>query len=168
MSDQNDLQRLALMEAMSKALKEQTDPRRAGSLRGSMDSELVDAYYADGVDRRRIVINGVDCGTYSVAFSKERDGVEPAVDDYDAFCAWLASEDNRGYLHRLVDRCLKQAVEVSTAEGELPDGVSMRRVAEPKRVKGTRISVDKEKVAKALGPGLADAVAGVLAAGEGE
>lgn len=168
MSDQTDLQRLALMEAMSKALKEQTDPRRAGSLRGRMDSELVDAYYADGVDRRRIVINGVDCGTYSVSFSRERDGVEPAVDDYDAFCSWLAAEDNRPYLRALVDRCLRQALDVATSEGELPDGVSMRRVAEPKRVKGTRLSVDKERVAEALGPGLTEAVAGVLAAGDGE
>lgn len=168
MSDQTDLQRLALMEAMSKALKEQTDPRRAGSLRGRMDSELVGAYYADGVDRRRIVINGVDCGTYSVSFSRERDGVEPAVDDYDAFCSWLAAEDNRPYLRALVDRCLRQALDVATSEGELPDGVSMRRVAEPKRVKGTRLSVDKERVAEALGPGLTEAVAGVLAAGEGE
>ncbi len=166
MSDRDDLRRLALMEAMAKALREQTDPRRAGSLRGRMDSELVGAYYAEGVDRRRIVIDGVDCGTYSVAFSKGRDGVEPVVADYDAFCAWLAAEDNRGYLHRLVDRCLGQAVEVSTAEGELPDGVELRRVAEPKRVKGTRLCVKKERVAEAFGAGLPEAVAGLLAAGE--
>ena len=39
-------------------------------------------------------------------------------------------------------------------------------MAEPKRVKGTRLCVKKERVAEAFGAGLPEAVAGLLAAGE--
>lgn len=162
----NDMEKLALSTALEKALKDMNNPKNPDSLRCQMDEKLKEDYCEDGTDRKRVMVNGVDVGTYSIMFTKEVDGLEPVVDNYDLFAEWFSLPENLGYLHQLVNKCLKDALSIATSQGELPDGVVMRRVCEPKVPKGTTLRVDKEKLQKALGNQLESSVMGLLSAGE--
>lgn len=160
-----DMEKLALSVAMEKALKKINNQRDPHSLRSQMDNELVAAYMTDGTDRRRVMVNGQGVGSYSLTFTKEKKGVEPYVDNYDEFAEWFALTENLGYLHQLVNKCLKDALSIATSQGEIPDGVAMRQVEEPPSIKGTTLRVDPEKLQQALGPQLQSSVMGLLTAG---
>ena len=162
----NNMEKLALSTALEKALKDMNNPKNPDSLRYQMDEKLKEDYCEDGTDRRKVMINGQPVGTYSLTFTKEVDGLEPVVDNYDLFAEWFSLPENLGYLHQLVNKCLKDALSIATSQGELPDGVVMRQVTEPPRVKGTTLRVDKEKLQKALGNQLESSVMGLLAAGD--
>ncbi len=161
-----DMEKLALSCAMEKALHKINDPKNPDSLRAQMDAQLMDAYLEDGTDRRRVMVNGQPVGTYSVTSTKGVSGKEPRVADYDEFAEWFAQDSNMGYLHRLVDKCLKDALAIATSEGECPDGVVWVDVEEPPRIKGTVLRVDPEKLQKALGPQLESSVMGLIAPSE--
>ena len=74
----NDLQRLAVAEAMGKAIKDVTNPRGGAhgtpTLRTECDDALRQMYEAEGVDRKRIVINGTEVGTLSARLSRRESG----------------------------------------------------------------------------------------------
>ena len=93
----NDLQRLAVAEAMGKAIKEMTNPRGgehgAPTLRTEADDALRADFEASGTDRRRISINGQEVGTLSARLSKPESGTRVVVDTRRPSCAgsWRAT-----------------------------------------------------------------------------
>lgn len=168
----SDLQRLAVAEAMGKAIKDVTNPRGgahgAPTLRTECDDALRQMYETEGVDRKRIVINGQEVGTLSARVSKPESGVRVVMRDGAEFLYWLRSSDEgRATLARaIVDPKIQQAlIDASTADGELPDGCRVERYDKPAQWLGTTLRVSVPKVGAALGGELPSAVAGLLAGG---
>ena len=171
--DLNDLQRLAVAEAMGKAIKDVTNPRGgahgAPTLRTECDDALRQMYETEGVDRKRIVINGVEVGTLSARFSKPESGTRVVMDkDYD-LVDWLRHSDG-GFdaLLRLVhDGKTRDAIiAAATADGELPDGCRVESYDKPAAWLGTTLRVSVPKVGAALGAELPSAVIGLLGGGD--
>ena len=171
----NDLQRLAVAEAMSKAIKDVTNPRGgahgAPTLRTECDDALRQMYETEGVDRKRIVINGVEVGTLSARFSKPESGTRVVMDkDYD-LVDWLRHSDG-GFdaLLRLVhDGKTRDAIiAAATADGELPDGCRVESYDKPAAWLGTTLRVSVPKVGAALGAELPSAVIGLLGGGDAQ
>ena len=173
--DLNDLQRLAVAEAMGKAIKDVTNPRGgahgAPTLRTECDDALRQMYETEGVDRKRIVINGVEVGTLSARFSKPESGTRVVMDkDYD-LVDWLRHSDG-GFdaLLRLVhDGKTRDAIiAAATADGELPDGCRVESYDKPAAWLGTTLRVSVPKVGAALGAELPSAVIGLLGGGDAQ
>lgn len=170
-----DIQRLAVAEAMGKAIKDMTNPRGgahgAPTLRTECDDALRYDFEARGTDRRRISINGIEVGTLSARFSKPESGTRVVMGkDFD-FVDWLRHSDG-GFdtLLRLVrDPKTRDAIiAAATADGELPDGCRVEDYSRPAQWLGTTLRVDQKKVGAALGAELPSAVVGLLGGGDGE
>ena len=173
MTELTDIQRLAVAEAMGKAIKDVTNPRGgahgAPTLRTECDDALRQMYEAEGVDRKRIVINGQEVGTLSARVSKPKSGTRVVMDNDSDFVDWLRHSDG-GFdaLLRLVhDGKTRDAIiSAATADGELPDGCRVESYDKPAAWLGTALRVDTKKVGAALGAELPSAVAGLLGGGE--
>ena len=173
MTELTDIQRLAVAEAMGKAIKDMTNPRGgahgAPTLRTECDDALRQMYEAEGVDRKRIVINGQEVGTLSARVSKPESGTRVVMDNDSDFVDWLRHSDG-GFdaLLRLVhDGKTRDAIiSAATADGELPDGCRVESYDKPAAWLGTALRVDTKKVGAALGAELPSAVAGLLGGGE--
>ena len=168
-----DIQRLAVAEAMGKAIKDMTNPRGgahgAPTLRTECDDALRADFEADGTDRRRIVINGQEVGTLSARLSKPESGTRVVmVKDFD-LVDWLRHSDG-GFdaLLRLVrDPKTRDAViAAATADGELPEGCRVESYDKPQAWLGTTLRVSVLKVGAALGGELPSAVVGLLGGGQ--
>lgn len=171
----NDLQRLAVAEAMGKAIKDMTNPRGGAHGAPTLRTECDDALRADfevsGTDRRRIVINGQEVGTLSARLSKSESGTRVVVSDGGELLYWLRNSDGgRDALGRLLaDPKTRQAiVDAATADGELPDGCRVESYEKPAAWLGTTLRVDPKKVGAALGAELPSAVAGLLGGADGQ
>ena len=169
----NDLQRLAVAEAMGKAIKDVTNPRGgahgAPTLRTECDDALRQMYEEEGVDRKRIVINGQEVGTLSARLSKPESGTRVSMSDTGEFVRWLRESDG-GFdaLWRLVtsSKTNQAVIDAATADGELPDGCRVESYDRPSTWLGTALRVDVRKVGAALGAELPSAVVGLLGGGE--
>lgn len=164
-----DIQKLALAEAIIKALKPLTDTRGgkggADNLRTRADDELRRMYAESGADRRQIDINGVKVGTLSLAFTKPVDRTEIGVLDVNELIAWLRDTDEgRDTLAEVltVYKNLRAVLDTAHAFGFMPDGCSAVEVHDPAHIKGTTLRVDTQKVAEALAGQLSGAVAGLI------
>ena len=169
----SDIQRLAVAEAMGKAIKDMTNPRGgahgAPTLRTECDDALRADFEASGTDRRRISINGTEVGTLSARLSKPESGTRVVVSDGGELLYWLRNSDGgRDALGRLLaDPKTRQAiVDAATADGELPDGCRVEGYEKPSAWLGTALRVDPKKVGAALGAELPSAVMGLLGGGE--
>ena len=171
----NDLQRLAVAEAMGKAIKGVTNPRGgahgAPTLRTECDDALRQMYEEEGVDRKRIIINGQEVGTLSARLSKSESGTRVVVSDGGELLYWLRNSDGgRDALGRLLaDPKTRQAiVDAATADGELPDGCRVESYDKPASWLGTTLRVDPKKVGAALGAELPSAIVGLLGGEDGQ
>lgn len=166
----NELQQLALLEALQKAAKKQTDPKNGDSLRSDADAALMKAYAADGTDRRRIIINGVEVGSLSMTFTKASETDELRIIDADELVRWLQTTDEGTDVLRAVvqGNAATRSAMLNAAKGYgfLPDGCAVEHVVTPSRPKGTMLRVKEREVAQALQGELPAAVAGVLMPGE--
>ena len=164
------LQQLALLDALQKAAKKQTDPKNVDSLRADADVSLMEAYATDGTDRRRIIINGVEVGTLSMTFTKASETDELRIIDADELVRWLQTTDEGTDVLRAVvqGNASTRSAMLNAAKnyGFLPDGCILEHVVTPSRPKGTMLRVKEREVAQALQGELPAAVAGVLMSGE--
>lgn len=160
-----DLERLAIAQAVYKAVGKIVSTK-GESLRVECDRKVLNDFMLDGVDRRRLMINGQAVGTYSIKMSKPVDGVEPELVDAGKFIQWIRESDGGlDMLKRLVHSDPAKMVKLAACDGELPDGCRVRRVCEPPKVTGTLVTVKPEKVAAALGGELPGAIAGLIEGG---
>lgn len=168
-----DIQRLAVAEAMGKAIKDMTNPRGGAHGAPTLRTECDDALRADfeesGTDRRRIVINGQEVGTLSARLSKPESGTRVAMTDTGLFVRWLRESDG-GYdaIWRLVtaSKTHQAVLDAATADGELPDGCHIEDYDKPSAWLGTTLRVSVPKVGVALGAELPSAVVGLLGGGD--
>ncbi len=169
----SDLQRLAVAEAIGKAIRDVTNPRGgahgAPTLRTECDDALRADFEASGTDRRRIVINGQEVGTLSARISKPESGTRVVVDDEKSFVIWLKESDGgEDAIWRLIhDPKTRDAIiAAATADGELPDGCRVEQYDKPAAWLGTTLRVSVPKVGAALGGELPSAVMGLLGGGQ--
>lgn len=167
----NDLQRLAVAEAMGKAIREMTNPRGgahgAPTLRTEADDALRRDFEESGTDRRRIAINGTDVGTLSARVSKPSEEGRIVVEDRERLIDWLGEDgadvfDVVVHNQSFVDLVLSEA----NGQGVLPDGCRFEVVRNPSAWLGTTLRVDPKKVGAALGAELPAAVVGLLGGGD--
>ena len=168
-----DIQRLAVAEAMGKAIKDMTNPRGgshgAPTLRTECDDALRADFEASGTDRRRISINGQEVGTLSARISKPEIGTRVVMSNRAAMLHWLrSSDDGCDALERLLadGRTRDAVVAAATADGILPDGCRVESYERPAAWLGTTLRVDPMKVGAALGAELPSAVVGLLGGGD--
>ena len=171
----SDLQRLAVADAIGKAIKDVTNPRGgahgAPTLRTEADDALRADFEASGTDRRRIVINGQEVGTLSARISKPESGTRVVVDDEKSFVIWLKESDGgEDAIWRLIhDPKTRDAIiAAATADGELPDGCRVEQYDKPAQWLGTTLRVSVPKVGAALGGELPSAVMGLLGGADGQ
>ena len=158
----DELQQLAVMDAVYKELG-----KRIKTMRETVNEKAKALYVEQGSDRLRININGEDCGTLSMSFSKPIDGTFPQVNDAEQFVQWFRTEDGGlDALRRLIavkpDLVLKAAI----VDGELPDGCAMVERHEPGQMKTPVLRTKPKSIAKALGKELPQAVFGILEGGQ--
>lgn len=161
----NDIQRVAVAAALDKQLKKVLDARAVDSPRAKVDDDLRGAFERDGVDRKRIIVNGTEVGTLSLSMTKPSQGVEMRVESASRLAEWVRSTDEgRDALMLAIGDVRVQDALVSAAKeyGFLPYGCRAAYVDEPARIKGTVLRVKPEKVAEALAGELPQAVAGLL------
>lgn len=82
------LERLAVAQALYKAVAGAVSTKDARSLRRAADAELEALHTSSGADRVAMRVNGHDVGTLSVRYSKATEG--PEVKDQLACERWLA------------------------------------------------------------------------------
>lgn len=161
----DDLAKLAVAEAMSKAIKPILDTRKPGSARANADDNLRELYETEGIDRKRISINGQSVGTLTARISTPKSGVQPEINDDAKFIQWMRTSDGGlDTIRRLLinGKTRDLVLQAAIADGELPDGCHMVEVNEPSHWLGTTLRVDKDKVAQAIAGELPSTIAGFL------
>lgn len=160
----NDLERLAIMQALYKELGKEVGTRNPDGIRAKVDAGLLARYAEDGTDRRRIMVNGVQIGTQSIRFTRER--ARAIMEDADALAEWLCGEDGRQMLDAYMREKGQSVAEwlIEHMNGELPDGVTA--YIEPAHPDGTVLKgCEFDDVVGALGLNLPQAVAYALTDG---
>lgn len=162
-----DYERLAIAQAVWKALGTLVSTEDEDSLRSTCDRRLLDAYVEDGTDRVQLRVGGAKVGTLSVVMTKPVRKSVLEVTDRRAFEAWALEN---GYAHeetRIVVDDEQDTLSSLVTDGVMPDGCEWREVDEPARVKGTTIrGCNPQDVADALGDALPGAVMGLLTGGD--
>ena len=152
----NDIERLAVEQAVFKAIAEDVSTSNRDGLRGRMDEQFRALYEESGVKSRVVRLNGQKVGTYSIRLSKETEQSsyeEFQVDSYEKLAKWadgLTEEEVRHY----VSMHLRELAEFAFGEsGEMPDGCSMHEIIVPATdsvYQGTVLKVDPQAVIRAL------------------
>lgn len=158
----NELEQLALAQAVYKAVGAMVATGDPDNLRGRVDWMLLDDYADKGTDRYRIKVNGEEVGSISARMAKQQTVYH--VEDVEALTDWLAG-DGRWALEAFVNRkgraLLDFCASMMIGNGEIPPGCSA--YTHPARIDGTVIKgCDPERVAAALGLTLPQAVMGLL------
>lgn len=167
----NDQERLAVLLALEKVIKTETDAHNPESARAREDAALLAAYAADGTDRRRYKVNGKSVGTLSIVAKPAVEVHRSYLEDFDAFWAWFA-ESGADVMRAYLATSTKQADFMRfvddhiLATGEVVPGTSQGMELQPERVTTTARGFKPQDVADALGGELTAAVAGAIAAPE--
>ncbi len=175
MDELTDVQRLAVAQAVYKAVSGVVSTKDGDSLRSECDRVLVEQYERTGAKSYDVPINGIKVGTYSVKVSKakpKRKAPRAWVDDWDEFIDWLTHDEEADcWLRWLIEENGDAlALDILRETGEVAPGCVAQRdycePAEPARVTGTTLRVDPDAVAEAMGPMLGERVMGLLGGAE--
>ena len=172
MSIQEQIERLAIEQAVYKAIGADVATNDPDNLRGAVNQYYRDLYEQTGATGFEVRVNGQKIGTYG--FSKVRGqkayterivtvtDVDALMNDAsDEFAAWLAD-----YMR---EHMAELAVQYAQETGELLDGMAVVEREHPAtpdtiRPNGT-LRVKPERVAAALGNALPATIAGLLEGG---
>lgn len=168
----NDIERLAVAQAMYKAVAGMVSTRDPDSLRARADADMLGNYERMGMKSVDLRVNGEKVGTYSVKVSKPTGAAKTSrvvVDDSEAAYRWAmtaAADEYEDWCIANINRFCDYAL---SEFGEVADGAHVETEeadAQPERATGTVLKVDPPKVAHALGAQLSFAVAGLLSGGD--
>lgn len=168
-----DIERLAVEQAVYKAVAEDVGTGRPGNLRDRVNDFYLGEYERTGARSFDVRLMGQKVGTYGFSKVKAQPArtetrvevTDPEAlgrcedDDWLDFCGrWLASR---------LDEVARAYVETM---GEVPDGVAVMVREVPATPEGIRrggtLRIEADAVAQALGPALPGVVAGLLGGGE--
>ena len=168
----NDIERLAVAQALYKAVAGMVSTKDPDSLRARADADMLANYERMGMKSVDLRVNGEKVGTYSVKVSKPTGAAKTSrlvVDDSEAAYRWAmtaAADEYEDWCIANIDRFCQYALDEF---GEVADGAHVETdtaAAQPERATGTVLKVDVPKVAHALGGELPGAVAGLLKGGD--
>jgi hypothetical protein len=160
-----DLEKLAIAQALYKAVGKIVSTKDPDSLRSAQDMELMRLYETIGVDRVALKLGDTEVGKLSLRRKKATHKAEVVVEDTAAMWAWLHNEADETLLADIVPTIAKALDRYVERTGDVPDGCSVRHIDTPEGIAGTTITGCKpEDVAAALGSELPAAVVGLLEA----
>jgi len=170
-ADAEDIKRLALAQALFKAIKAEVGTGNEFNLRGRVDGIMRERFAQArqlGLAPKSfdVEIDGEKVGTYSITTTKAQPAeshVELRVADEEALLRWAVENG-----------CWKVDMEavnaLFAATGEVPLGCEPHEVSTPAieggKISRTSLRIDPEKVAEALGGELGDAARELLEGGE--
>ena len=164
----NDLERLAIAQAIYSEAGKMCDTKNPDSLRAGVDFNMIEDYAETHVDRKRIEINGEKVGTISLRFSKPTPEKQEAyfnVYDYVLLGQWFAEvtgEELREYCYEH----LREFAEYKwKKDGEIAYGCNIETLvipAAPSEVIGTLLKVDSKAVINSLKELPSGEIAGLL------
>lgn len=168
-----DVERLALMQALYNAIAQEVSTTKAGNLRDRVNRRYLDLYEQTGATGFEVRVHGRKVGTYGFPKTKEqpqRTVQRPEVVDAEALAA-CEDDDFNEFISRWVTSNLDGlAVRYFEETGELVDGMAMVSYDEPAKPAGIKtkgtMRVHPDKVAEALQGELPAVVAGLLEGGE--
>lgn len=180
----NEMQKLAVAQALYKVVGAAVSTKDPDSLRGRMDAEAERAYRFDGVKSRDIIINGEKVGTYAAKVARavdyqpaeyeERAAVEN-VEQLDHWLHALKLDERSMLLDYIGERGDDFAQWWLDMTGELPRGCELQTRcvkqavnAQPMCYAGTVLKVDEDAVAHALAGELPGVIAGLITSTESE
>lgn len=82
------MERLAIAQAIYKAIAAAISTKDPESLRGQVDASMLDNYHRTGGKTYDMLLRGCKVGTYSIRFSKAEHKTSVAIVDEDAFAQW--------------------------------------------------------------------------------
>ena len=127
---QKDIETLAALQALQKAIEDETDLNRPGNLRDRVNGYYHDLYEDTGATGFEVRAGGEKVGTYGFSKRKgqpERVERELQVTNTNAIREWVAeSTEFTDWLDRRVDEQLADlALAYANDTGELPDGIEV-------------------------------------------
>lgn len=165
----NDIERLAVEQAVYNVIGQDLKTGVADNLRGQVNGFYLDLYQQTGATGFEVRLNGQKVGTYGfnrVKGTPERTVTELRVTDMDALRAYDDADFDEFCARWVLDHIGEIAVQYAAKTGELPDGVEYVTETVPAtpdtvRPNGT-MRIRPEKVAAALGNALPATIAGLL------
>lgn len=169
MSIQEQIERLAIEQAVYNAIGADVSTRDPDNLRGEVNAFYLDMYERTGATGFEVRLRGQKVGTYGfpkVKGQPEHTVTELRVTDMDALLGWESDEFDDFVARWVGENLAELAVQYAAKTGELPDGVEYVTATIPAtpdtiRPNGT-LRVRPEKVAAALGNALPATIAGLL------
>ena len=160
-----DSEKLAIAQALFKAVGAIVSTKDPDSLRSQQDRELMRLYETIGVDRMALKVGDTEVGKLSLRRKKASHKAEVIVNDEAAMWAWLYNDADETLLSEIVPHIVKSLDHYVERTGDVPAGCTIRRIDTEAGIAGTTITGCKpEDVAAALGTALPEAVAGLLEA----
>ncbi|MCI6274402.1 MAG: hypothetical protein MR874_06855 [Coriobacteriaceae bacterium] len=165
------MERLAVAQAVFRAVAEVVSTKNPDSLRAQADADLMGMYDSMGVKSIDLKLEGKKVGTYSVTMAKATKETHEKllrVTEPQRVLEW--AKDNETEWDEFVSLAIPRFAQYCFEEyGEVPDGCEVEEVvtpAKPEHPKGTTLRVDPKNVADALQGRLPVYVAGFLEGGE--
>lgn len=172
MIEMNDVERLALAQALYNAIGGEVKTKDPHNLRGRVDEYYKGVYELHHGKSYDVQLNGQKVGTYSITVTKPKKGEELEefeLKDVDEFTDWLKSEERNLLLAFAFDHMADYAAWRFDETGEVPEGCTLIRYVTPDEPGGeisrTTLKVDPQAVAKAVGGNLEAAVTMLLEGG---
>ena len=173
MSIQEQIERLAIEQAVYKAIGADVATNDPDNLRGEVNAHYRDLYEQTGATGFEVRLNGQKVGTYGfnkVRGQKAHTERIVTVTDVDALRADESDEFNDWLSAYVTEHLSELAVQYAQETGELLDGMAVVEREHPAtpdtiRPNGT-LRVKPEKVAAALGNALPATIAGLLEGGQ--
>lgn len=158
-----DLEKLAVAQAVYKAVGEVVSTKDPDSLRGRESARLLEQYQEEGIDRKRLVVNGIEVGTLSVTKQQPTQYLRADVAEPQDLLEGADPDDLREFI--LAEDFVESYALWARSQGILTPGVTFTQVVKDKPPTTTLRGCEPEKVAAALGEMLPAAVLGLIGAG---
>ena len=168
----SNIERLAVAQAFYNVAGRICDTKNPDSLRCEMDRFYKGQHEITGAKSFDVNINGVQVGTYSCKFSKEKPQEvhkQLEIRDYVQLAKWFDTVPEEEVRHYVATDLQKFAEHWLAETGEMPDGcgfIEIVKLAEPKHYIGGVLKVDPKKVIDALGDRLPSGIVGLLGDGK--
>lgn len=162
----NDLQRLAVAQALYKALGRIVSTKDPDSLRSMCDQGLKELYRATGAKQLEITVGGIKFGQLTAKTADAKTVETVYVNDRDLLVNGAEPQDVLDFAKDYAKEFSEWLWKRHKAEGEIPPGCEVVVQETPAQFIGTTLTGCKpEDLGIALGDSLPEAIHGVLEGG---
>lgn len=172
MEQLNDIERLAVAQAVYKVAAKLVNTKDDDNLRAQIDRGYKELYDATGAKSYDVNVKGRKVGTYSIKFSKDKPQetrMEFRVIDYAKLAQWFEGMDELTITDYAAQNLATFAEWVFRITGELADGCELAEVSSHGRAGeyiGGTLKINEHEVAAALGELMPPSFVAMLEGGE--